>query len=103
MSDEGEHRVMTREYAELSLRIGLLAGEADCWLNSTEFLGMFRKRQWTLTPEFLEEMRTEALRRGVPAAELELPPDIEEHMPELLELAMQTQAEHDTEVRHTMD
>lgn len=93
--DMAEERQMTREYAELSLRAGLMAGAADAELGGTKFIRRSRRHAWKLTEEKLAKWKAEAIRLGVPPDALELPPEIEAMFPVWVELGMQAQAEHD--------
>ncbi|MGC9947411.1 MAG: hypothetical protein ABSF64_13665 [Bryobacteraceae bacterium] len=63
---------MTRGYVKLSLRAGCLAAIIDDALGADPtFLPDVRAHSFDLTPQYLDDMKREALRRGVPAAALD--------------------------------
>jgi ABC-type antimicrobial peptide transport system ATPase subunit len=66
---------MTPEYVALSLRAGWLAATIDEALSGKGMIGragvQVRKMRWRLTDTYLEELKSEAIRQGVPPDLLE--------------------------------
>ena len=62
---------MTDDYAKLSIRAGFIAGAIDRALGGDKASRLIRLCSWVLTADFLEAIKAEAIRRGVPAQLLE--------------------------------
>jgi hypothetical protein len=67
-----EARPMTREYALISLKAGMLAAAIDFHLGTgSEYTKIIREAVWDLTPAFLEEIKRLALAAGLPPSEMD--------------------------------
>jgi hypothetical protein len=91
---------MNREYAELSLEIGLFCGAADNFLGGTYFIDKVRLRRWDLTQELFESLKQEARTLGVPDEVLATIPAIVARHRDLwitLGMQLQDQVDRDTE------
>jgi hypothetical protein len=82
---------MDRDYAELSLKVGMFAGAADNYLGGTLFLFRVREHRWDLTPEMLDGWKQEAVGLGVPAERLELTAQDKAKLPEWVTAGMNMQ------------
>lgn len=57
---------MTREYAALSVRYGVLSGRIDGFLGTLGFQHTGRSASWNLSVEALDQMKEQARQLGVP-------------------------------------
>ena len=55
-----------RDYALLSLQVGLFCGKVDSYLNQSLYTLKARAHAWRLTPELLKQWQAEARLLGVP-------------------------------------
>ena len=82
---------MERDYAELSLRVGLMCGAADRFLDSSYFGTKARQLRWELTPGVVEDLRQEILDMGVPETAITLAPEEEARIPAMVSAGMEMQ------------
>lgn len=59
------------DYDKLSLLTGYMCAAADTYLGGTYFQDKGRAKRWELTWEFYEELKQEALAKGVPESYLD--------------------------------
>jgi len=69
---EDDMKKMTEEYCKLSVRAGIIAGTLQRFQQNSMAIKIFREFRWELTPEFLEQIKRDAIAEGVPAEELEV-------------------------------
>jgi queuine/archaeosine tRNA-ribosyltransferase len=66
MQNSDENRPMTKEYAKLSYRVGILSGAVDFFLEESTFKKFTKFNQWNFTPTMVVEMQSVAMSLGFP-------------------------------------
>jgi hypothetical protein len=94
--------IISKTYAELSIRAGILCFAADDYLGGRLFITRGRLYAWTLTEELVAAWREEAINLGVPDEILQPTADELERFPMLIEqgIALQHQLDQRRENVH---
>jgi len=96
-----DDKLMTEEYARISILLGLFAGAWDSHLGGIYFITKFRQDQFNFSWEYVENAKREAVQMGVPEALTAVPERVKAMLadPLMMKTAFEDQQDMDDEIK----